>query len=416
MERLLLYPGAIAGGSMKAITAGMMIMAAALVLQGCYSSAAGQGDGRTDGQDVLQDDAAPDAVPDTVPDIGPDPTDIVPETTPVAPYRLHEWGVISWNAAGAQAHGPSPESAYAEVDKPVIYLYSDGGYGPLDISVDMTAGRASEVWPDIPLGSRLEWNNLAIRPGPCEQTPFPYPFTEAPCEVCNLASAVVEEADCITFTGSDGLETRSRLLFYAGPLSDYRPPLTGEAHFLLTDDENGLVEMALHNGSTRDIRDLWIIYRETASSCIEPWMGCPLLAASIAYKHVEHLGPEQDFLDLLPVEVYRAPVDESGWPMGDLPLPDAWLDQGKELQDRLTAQGLTDKEAGAFMRNWDTVFFGLLGDDAYAVEPLYANGFYVVYFMDRQDYDAQFPLRAEPPPEELVRVGMIYQSLPYYNE
>ena len=279
---------------MKSIKTGAMIMAAALVLQGCYSSAAGQGDGRTDAQDAVQDDgtqdSSPDALPDPYPDTGPDLIpDSVPDTMPVAPYSLHEWGVISWNAAGAQAHGPSPESSYAEVDKPVIYLYSDGGMGPLDIRVDMAGGTASEVWPQIPLGSRIEWNDLAIRPGPCEQTPFPYPFSEMPCEVCNLASAVVEEADCITFTGSEGVETRSRVLFYAGPLAEYRPPLTGEAIFPLTDDENGVVEIVLQNTTGRDIHDLWIIYRETASNCIEPWMGCPLVAASIAYKYVEHL-------------------------------------------------------------------------------------------------------------------------------
>jgi len=406
---------------MKSIMKGAMIMAVALVLQGCYSSAAGQGDGRTDAQDAVQDDgtqdSSPDALPDSYPDTGPDLIpDSMPDTMPVAPYSLHEWGVISWNAAGAQAHGPSPESAYAEVDKPVIYLYSDGGMGPLDIRVDMAGGTASEVWPTIPLGSRIEWNDLAIRPGPCEQTPFPYPFSEMPCEVCNLASAVVEEADCITFRGSDGVETRSRLLFYAGPLAEYRPPLTGEAIFPLTDDESGVVEVVLQNTTGLDIHDLWIIYRETASSCIEPWMGCPLVAASIAYKHVEHLGPEEDLFDVLPVEFYQAPLDEYGYPMADLPLPEAWLNQGKELHDKLTARGLTDLEAGAFMRNWDTIFFGLLGDDAYAVEPLYANGFYVVYFMEREDYDARFPLTADPAPEELVRVGMIYQSLPYYNE
>lgn len=406
---------------MRTITLVLTITAAVMALQGCYSSAAGRSDGNTDAQDTQQDDgvmdSTPDSLPDAEPDIEPDlPVDTVPDTMPAAPYRLHEWGVISWGSMGARVHGPSPESSYAEVDKPVIYLYSDSGYGPLDIAVDMSAGTASEVWPVIPLGSRLEWNDLAIRPGPCEQTPFPYPFSEEPCEVCNLASAVVEEADCITFSDGDGVETRSRLLFYAGPLSGYRPPLTGEALFPLTDEENGVVEVVLQNTSDRDIRDIWIIYRETASNCIEPWMGCPLLAANIAYRHIDHLGPEQDYFDVLPVELYRAPVDESGWPMGDLPLPEAWLDQGKDLHEKLTARGLTDMEAGAFMRNWDTVFFGLLGDDAYAIEPLYANGFIVIYFMDRQDYDAQFPLRADPAPEELVRVGMIYQSLPFYNE
>ena len=37
----------------------------------------------------------------------------------------------------------------------------------------------------------------------------------------------------------------------------------------------------------------------------------------------------------------------------------------------------------------------------------------LLYFMDRHDYDIQQPLEAEPRPDEIVRVGMVREKLPF---
>jgi hypothetical protein len=54
-----------------------------------------------------------------------------------------------------------------------------------------------------------------------------------------------------------------------------------------------------------------------------------------------------------------------------------------------------------------------MGSDSYYIEPLYTNGAAIMYFMDRADYDAQLQLQASPPPSEIVRVGMVYQQVPF---
>jgi len=64
------------------------------------------------------------------------------------------------------------------------------------------------------------------------------------------------------------------------------------------------------------------------------------------------------------------------------------------------------------LRFRQTTFFGLMGSSARYIYPFYSNGAFLVYFMSREEYDAQLPLAASPPPAETVRVGMVYQSVP----
>lgn len=393
-----------------------------VMVQGCYaSSSSDHNDDAADAADAPQDAAADDArtddaTPDPAPDPSPDPAVDVPDAVPAAPYTLHEWGVISTGLWGTRVHGPSPEAELDMAEKPVIYLYSDEEISPLSVKVDFTTGSAAEVWPDIPVGPHIEWNNLTIRPGACEATPFPYPWEDPLCEICNLGSCVVEDAGCITFGhGDDDMVTLSRLLFYAGPIEGYSPPLQAEVLFPLTDDEPA-VEYSIRNKSTYDIEDVWLIYREAFGNCIDLWSACPVAAANIAFRFWDNIEPDEEQAGELFTQYIEAPVGPDGYPDGDLPLPDAWVELSKDLLDRLTERGLTDMEAGAFLRNWDQVFFGLLGNDSVYIEPLYANGAFLIYFMDRGEYDSMFRLTTDPPPRESVRVGMIYDKLPMYNE
>jgi hypothetical protein len=140
-------------------------------------------------------------------------------------------------------------------------------------------------------------------------------------------------------------------------------------------------------------------------------MACPAVTADIAFMFVERIPAGTGLDEMIHIDHYEATLDPDGFPTGDIPLPQEWLDLGKNLFEKLVETGLTDAEAGAFMSNWEQVFFGIMGNDAYYVEPLYANGAFLIYFMDRADYDRQFVLTADPPPRGSVRVGMIYNQV-----
>ena len=368
--------------------------------------------------DARQDTIPPDVAPDTAPpDMTPDaPPDVAPDGPPPGPYVLHEWGVISRGDYGAVTHGPSPEGIGDTVDKPVIYLYTDDGMGSLDIKVSFATGLADETWPMLPAGPVLDWSDLRVSRGSCETSALPYPWEDPMCEICNLSSCVVEDADCITFISADGVETTSKLLFYAGPVEDYTPPLKGEALFPLTDDDGAPVEMVLSNDSDWEIEDIWLVYREAQGNCPEPWFECPVTSALLAYTFIESIPPGGDWASELSVELYEAPLDPEGNPTGELPLPEEWLEMDKKLFDKLVERGLTEAESAAFVGNWAQAFFGLLGGNYYYVEPLYASGAFAIYFMDPEDYDLQFRLDADPQPRQAVRVGMVYDKLPAYNE
>jgi len=383
---------------------------ALLMAAGCYSSRPNSGyDAGPDAIDAVGDDLI---MPDTAPDTVPETVDVLPDSPPAAAYSLHEWGVISVGDFGSMVHGPAPTSSEMIAEKPVIYLYSEEEISPLNVGVRFATGAAEDVWPPIPTGPSIAWNNMRVRPGPCEATTFPYPWDDPLCEVCNLASCVVEEADCIEFPPAEGESYLSRLLFYAGGVDEYKPPVAASADFVCTDIYmDPCISFNVTNDSDFTIDGAWVIYRQVASACYEPYMACPPVSADLAFDFIETLGPGQDTLRQISIIHYEAELDENGYPLSDVPLPQAWLDLSKDLFVELLDKGLTEAEAAAFVNNWQTVFFGIMGDDSWGIEPLYANGAFVVYFMDRADYDLQFQLSASPPPRETVRVGMIYQTI-----
>ena len=69
------------------------------------------------------------------------------------------------------------------------------------------------------------------------------------------------------------------------------------------------------------------------------------------------------------------------------------------------------EEAGAFGRNWIDIFFNIVEIDPSMTEPLYSNGAFIIYFMDRDEYDDILKITANPPPTSMERVGMIYHKL-----
>jgi len=175
----------------------------------------------------------------------------------------------------------------------------------------------------------------------------------------------------------------------------------------------------MKNNTSHDIEDIWLIYRQTYDNCYGdmPYWECPLTAADVGFRFIDKVPSSQEISEVVVYNRYDAPLDPTGVPTGDVPVPAEWLDLDKGLLASLVERGLTEGEAGAFLRNWDLVFYGLLGGDSTYIEPMYSNGAFVIYFMGPEDYNAQFPLAADPAPREQVRVGMIYQKQNiYYDE
>ena len=377
---------------------------------GCYDSRGTDFDGTQ--EDAVTDDAgAADAAHDTAADERDDDDTDVP-----APYTLHEWGVISFDETGASVWGPSPDYAGPMDEKPVIYLYSDDVIRSIDIAIDRASGTTRETWPILPLDEKIEWKYLRLEPGPCETTPFPdmWDFEGPYCEACNLGTCVVEEATCIDYYYGDG-ETgvTTKLLFYSGTLPDYSPPLEASVVYPVCEDDPcpAVAEFTVENNSTYDIKNAWLIYRRGEWSCTDTWDTCPPSSATIGFDFIEEIPSGDELGRDLAIEHFSVPVDEYGYPTEELDLPEDWQNLDKDLIEKLVQAGLTENEAGAFGRNWVTIFFGIMGSDPYMTEPMYSSGAFIIYFMDRDEYDEILTLTANPPPTSMERVGIIYHKL-----
>jgi hypothetical protein len=171
------------------------------------------------------------------------------------------------------------------------------------------------------------------------------------------------------------------------------------------------VAFEVDNNSFDTIEGVWLVYRQTESTCMDPSL-CPVTQADIAWQYLASVDPDEALSMSVPVQHFEAELDESGWPVpGTLVLPPEWEDLGEDLETALMARGLTASEAAGFINAWDTVYFGLMGDDSVFIEPFYAEGSSAIYFMSRADYDAHLPLATSAPPDEIVRVGMVYEQL-----
>jgi hypothetical protein len=375
---------------------------AALLACGCHSSFATE-DTTTDTTTDTGTDTSVDTATDT-------PYDPVTDPTPPPPsgYALHEWGVMVMGPDGPVFHGSGPEFAGPVPAKPIIYLYADEPFD-LDLAVHFSSGEPTETWPEAPLEPTLLWSGLHVEPGPCATTPFPSPYedpwADGFCEACTLSLSVVEEAACITYGGQV-----ASLLFYTGRMPGYESPLVVGSRTFTAVDGTEQVAFDVENRSGRPVGPVWLVYRDTESTCMDP-SACPVTAAEIAWYYLDEVDPTETLAFTVPIQRFEAELDESGWPVGPLDLPAEWNDLGGDVHAALEAEGLTAAEADAFMNAWDPVFFGLMGDDAIYIEPLYANGSSAITFMSREDYDALLPLETSSPAEEIVRVAMIYDTI-----
>jgi len=83
----------------------------------------------------------------------------------------------------------------------------------------------------------------------------------------------------------------------------------------------------------------------------------------------------------------------------------------QELQDTTSAKLLT-----ACRRQWEA--FGMTREEAQAIvetwkpDLLDRPGFLVLSRMPAKAYDAMFPLKIMPPPDEVIRAGVVFDTLP----
>lgn len=389
---------------MKALS----ILAPAVTLLGlaaCHSST------RPDASTDTATDSPADTITDTATDSPADTiTDTVMDTTdpPPSGYALHEWGVMVVGPEGVSMHGPTPEYGGPVPAKPVIYLYADQAFD-LNVAVEFTSGAPTETWPEAPLDPSLLWSGLRVEPGPCTTTPFPSLYDDPTgelCEACTLSLVVVGDAACVTYGGQV-----ATLLFYTGSMPEYEPPLGVDSYTYTGVDGSLQVAFEVENRTFETVEGVWLVYRDTVSTCMDP-SACPVTEADIAWQYIERVETDENLSMSLPVLHFEAELDEYGWPVpGTLVLPAEWEDLGEDLMVALMAQGLTGSEAVAFMNAWDTVYFGLMGDDSVFIEPFYREGSSAIYFMSRADYDAHLPLETSAPADEVVRVGMVYEQL-----
>jgi hypothetical protein len=379
---------------MKKLQSASITLALAL-LAGCHSTTdiRGTGDAEVD----TPADTSPDPLNDTLPD--PEP--------PPAGYLLHEWGVLVHEAGSTSVHGPTPVLIADVAYKPVIYLYAEEEL-VLDVTIGFSSGESWEVWPPRPLGPTVDWRGLEVRPGPCETTPFPTaidsPGIDDMCEACMLGTCVVEDAACITHG-----DVTSTLLFYNGEVPGFAPPLAGRAEL---DPDARTVAFDVTNVSESPVEGVWLLYRRTESACSFPTPDCPIVWADLALAYLDVVEPGAGHALDLPVVHLESELDGDGIPLpGTLGTWDEWEELASELHAALRARGLFEQEASAFVSSWDLTLFGVLGDSAIFLEPLYREGASMLYFTGRERYDAVFPLEASPAPAGSVRLGMVYHHL-----
>jgi len=317
-------------------------------------------------------------------------------------YTLHEWGVFKTGGIGADV-GTTPAPYVGPVPaKPILYFYAEEKF-TLDVGVHFASGEATEVWPDIPMGQDIAWDGVEVHNEACEETPFPEPPWDggesiAP-EVTQLGPLVVDEASCVEHG-----ETVAKLLFYTGKLPEWEAPLTINYQI---DGQGTTLFGVLQNSSDQDIEHVTVVMRLVDDECIDP-SGCWVHQAVLAHAVVDKVpagGEAAITADL--INVY-AVDDQFG---GVLELPEAWIGQADSLKQKLVEMGLFEAEADAFMTAWTGIFFGVLSSASTFFEPEYSNGLFLIYPISQKTYDQQLELTLSHTPEELVRVGFVYQKV-----
>lgn len=283
-------------------------------------------------------------------------------------YVLHEWGVLLKDSIRTT---PLIFSG-ARTLKPVIYIYSNDDFD-LSLSIDFENGEAEEVWPYIPTGKKITWEDLKIS-SDCETTPFPEQQWDMK-EIYELGDYVVDIANCITYEN-----TTSKILFYNGKI-DFGNIITG--YYVDLEDKK---QITLTNNLDEDISNIYINYKE------------PLIIEEIV-------------LGVLKIDKLKAgetktfDINVNGYNI----LPIAWQNQGKEFKQKLINQGLYTDEANKFMVAWEDTFFGI--HYGYDSNIDYRDGMNIIFILPEEKYNELFKLETSIEPKEVKRVSVVYSSI-----
>lgn len=366
----------------RSLTVSCLALACLLAIA-CESESGGGGQGGGGGSDTLLGD---DSVSQ---DAG---GDVSPDGAGAAPYRVHEWGVVTSTRLMS-----SPTHYVSMDDKPILYFYADAPLD-VDVAVSIVGGAARETWPEVELGTELSWPGLHLTGAPCEAaTPFPGPGEgqcpspwEEPCEARELGSFVVDEASCLELG-----EVSAPLLFYAGALDEPFVPVSGS--FSLEEGATSEVEVSLDLAADF-VGRVFVVYRDLD---VEPqgFDGFVTIGRRHGWTYVDvpaggasgALSASLQILDQ--VDEARPALEPS------VHMPGA----AEALRELLLERGLSEAEADAFMVAWAPIFFGATALDGHPGVPP-GESLSVIGVHARSDYDALMPLSLTPAPEELVRV------------
>lgn len=321
-------------------------------------------------------------------------------------YLLHEWGVNVTRPDGSSEIGGGPARFWGAIPaKPVIYIYADDEM-TLDVGVDFASGASTETWPTLSNGQMLEWNGVEVSQGDCQTTATPTPdydlMEPVDLEIYQLPNWVVDDADCLTHG-----DTVSKLLFYTGEFEDYQPPIIGtfDPNSDITGSPIQMAQFDLENTSDQEVGPIILLYRDTLASCMDPsW--CPVIEADVVFGVLEKLAAGESKMVLLPVHHLS-----SGSDYEQVSLPDGWDAMSERLEEELALAGLFSDEIGVFMRTWDHLFFGLMGEDSFFTEPDYENGAFLIHFWPDEHTELMLPLSLDPAPTEQKRAMVQYQKI-----
>ena len=322
-----------------------------------------------------------------------------------AVYTLHEWGVNTVTPAdGASAHA-GPRRYYDAMDrKPVIYIYSEDAFS-LDIGVQYRDGTSSETWPEIPASPWVIWKDVQVGTGDCTPSatpPVDWTGQTPAMEAWELPDWVVNDANCLTVG-----DTISKLLFYAGPFTEYQPGVEA----LLTRVDTLVGSVTLTNNLTDPIGPVIVLYRDAESTCAY-YDFCPVHTATIGWKVIDSLAAGATATESLEWDYEHVePTDQEPTPSVNALLPAGWTDLRGALRTALGDKGLTEAETNVFMSTWTDTMFGLHGNDADPLYPEYRQGAALIYLWPDSRTAEKLPLTAVPAPTDTVRAMVEYQQV-----
>ncbi|MDX9722815.1 MAG: carboxypeptidase-like regulatory domain-containing protein [Myxococcota bacterium] len=322
-----------------------------------------------------------------------------------ASYVAHEWGVNLVSPEGSAHVGATPQRYYGAIPaKPVIYFYT-GQALELDVGVQFASGSSSETWPPLENAASLQWNGIALSPGPCTLSPTPQPDWDGieSKEIYELPHWIVDEAACLQHA-----QTTSKLLFYTGNLEEYEAPLRLRAS-VLESEEGAQVVFDLRNEGSFDLGPIMLLYRDPTSTCVDPSL-CVVHELRIAWTKVEKLEAGSSKIVELPL--LHLKTEGSGDFPEPVELPEAWAAQADTLATWLRNESLYTSEIEVFAEAWTELFFGIHGNDAVYRLPGYRNGAFALWMWPPSWEQTQLSLSFSPQPSELSRAIVEYQEAP----